>query len=348
MSNRDTHRFCGQGGMIRNALLLGIFALASNHALAKTPIREAPPAIMEAAMADGQRYGVPESDIRYTPKPAIWQFGDRDTTIYLFGSIHSLSYNLKWRSPLMDKLFANATEYAFESYRAESSGNIRTDNDAILDEAMPKVFHYNRPKLLDRVPDDLRAELDRRTKTSFYTMPRYIMNGMPSMFAIQRVFPEAIPSYPNRGGPGVESVLMPEATKSGKFAYSLDEITEVATALWIWDEKDQDALLVDLLRSAKANKLAKPLMIGGMDEGELRWVTGHHALGDMDHLGIMQITSARKTLLKDRNAKWVVKLVERLKRPGKIFVTVGAGHLTGSDSVQSMLEAQGIKVTRIQ
>jgi uncharacterized protein len=334
--------------MIKKFLVAGILLASTNHALAKAPTKAPLPKNMEAVPMPMTSVDVSENDLRYTPKPAIWQFGDRDTTVYLFGSVHKLSYKLKWRSPLMDKLFANSTEYAFETYQRDRTAGKGMDVDALLDEAMPKVFHYNRPKLLDRVPAELRDELDKRTKSQFYNMPRYIMNGMPSMLAVQRLFPELQPNNGRGLGPGVEDVLMPEVAASGKPAFSLDEAVDAVTALWGWDENDQDALLVTVLQAAKTKKFEKPITIGGLDEGELRWATGYDDTANLDSFGLLRIKSARNALLHDRNAKWVVKLVDRLKRPGRVFVTVGAAHLDGPDSVQSMLEAQGIKVTRIQ
>ena len=52
-------------------------------------------------------------------------------------------------------------------------------------------------------------------------------------------------------------------------------------------------------------------------------------------------------LVTRRNAAWTGWLVERLQRPGTVLFAVGAGHLAGRDSVQSMLAARGLAVTRL-
>ena len=44
---------------------------------------------------------------------------------------------------------------------------------------------------------------------------------------------------------------------------------------------------------------------------------------------------------------WTGWLIDRLERPGTVLFAVGAGHLAGRDSVQSMLEARGFTVRRI-
>jgi uncharacterized protein YbaP (TraB family) len=39
---------------------------------------------------------------------------------------------------------------------------------------------------------------------------------------------------------------------------------------------------------------------------------------------------------------------QRLTKPGKVFIAVGAGHLAGRGSVQEQLAKQGITATRVQ
>ena len=55
-----------------------------------------------------------------------------------------------------------------------------------------------------------------------------------------------------------------------------------------------------------------------------------------------------RVLLYQRNARWAGWIRQRMARPGTVFVAVGAGHLAGADSVQSMLSKRGLKVTRVQ
>ena len=56
---------------------------------------------------------------------------------------------------------------------------------------------------------------------------------------------------------------------------------------------------------------------------------------------------AYRMLITDRNARWGEWIVNRLDRPGTVFVAVGSGHLAGKDSVQQWLAARGIASSRI-
>ena len=53
-------------------------------------------------------------------------------------------------------------------------------------------------------------------------------------------------------------------------------------------------------------------------------------------------------LLRQRNARWAGWVKARLGQPGTVLVAVGAGHLAGEGSVQSLLKAKGVKVERVQ
>jgi len=52
-------------------------------------------------------------------------------------------------------------------------------------------------------------------------------------------------------------------------------------------------------------------------------------------------------LITRRNRGFAEWLVRRMDRPGTVLFAIGAGHLTGPDSVQSMLESRGLHVQRI-
>ena len=48
-----------------------------------------------------------------------------------------------------------------------------------------------------------------------------------------------------------------------------------------------------------------------------------------------------------RNRNFANVLADRLDRPGTVLFVVGAGHLTGRVSIQTMLESRGLHVQRI-
>ena len=53
------------------------------------------------------------------------------------------------------------------------------------------------------------------------------------------------------------------------------------------------------------------------------------------------------TMFVERNARWADWIATRMKTPGTIMVAVGAGHLSGPDSVQNKLALLGVKSARV-
>ena len=48
-------------------------------------------------------------------RPALWQVSDRDTTVYLFGTIHLLPKNYAWRTPRFDRALAKSQTLVVET-----------------------------------------------------------------------------------------------------------------------------------------------------------------------------------------------------------------------------------------
>ena len=65
----------------------------------------------------------------------------------------------------------------------------------------------------------------------------------------------------------------------------------------------------------------------------------HSLLHEACHLVVMP--AAR------RNARWADWVAARMAQPGTVFVAVGAGHLAGKGSVQTLLAEKGLKAERV-
>lgn len=88
-------------------------------------------------------------------------------------------------------------------------------------------------------------------------------------------------------------------------------------------------------------------MAGTVEVMELSWSRGD---GDVFNamLDEMRRSSPQtyRVMFVQRNATWAQWIARRLQQPGTAFVAVGAGHLSGSDSVQNKLAMLGIYPTR--
>jgi uncharacterized protein YbaP (TraB family) len=55
-----------------------------------------------------------------------------------------------------------------------------------------------------------------------------------------------------------------------------------------------------------------------------------------------------EVMLTRRNADWTNQIVTLLEGSGTAFISVGAGHLAGADSVQAMLAKRGVTVEEVR
>jgi hypothetical protein len=86
-------------------------------------------------------------------KPAMWKLSDKDTTIYLFGTIHLLPKGTEWRTPVFNQAASSSSDLVVETVIDEANPG------GAVAEMMKLAVSPNLPPLLDRVPANKRAAL---------------------------------------------------------------------------------------------------------------------------------------------------------------------------------------------
>ena len=86
--------------------------------------------------------------------PAMWKVADADTTIYLFGTIHLLPKDTKWRSPAFDKAATGSDTLVVETIIDESNPA------ATLSELFKLAISEGLPPLTQRVAPEKKAALE--------------------------------------------------------------------------------------------------------------------------------------------------------------------------------------------
>ncbi len=262
--------------------------------------------------------------------PALWVLKDEDTTIYLFGTVHVLKPGLSW--------FDEAVKDAFDS-----------SDELILEVIEPDQTEMQ--KLVFSLAID--SENPLRNKLDLEQQGIYD-NAMTSLGLPGNAFDQFEPWFAgiNLGilpllkagydvNSGAEKVLTKESKAAGKTIGQLETVEQqlgyfdglpeksqveylIATAASVDEVTSQIDTMVDLWGEANVEKLGEFMSAGFTDQ----------ILYD--------------TLLTKRNANWVEWIKTRMDKPGTVFIAVGAGHLAGKDSVQAMLGANDLKVTRIE
>lgn len=244
-------------------------------------------------------------------KPALWMVTDGDTTIYLFGTFHALDGSTNW--------FKDGVKSAFQA-----------SDQLVLETVLPKPGAFSIPRTA--VPArHLTAGAGLAPPASFAASTQMVMNAgrRRGMSAAQ----------------GADAALRLAAEGSGKpvaglesFEFQINMFSSLrppTSAQQPTPAQAQDPASMAALSAALAQL-------------QDAWVRGDMTtFVPMLEQMRLQSPEAYRTMFAERNARWASWIAGRLDQPGTVFVAVGAGHLAGSDSVQSQLAAIGVGSYRI-
>ncbi len=265
--------------------------------------------------------------------PPLWVVRDADTTIYLFGSVHWLKPNLGWFDDDVRDAFNRADTLVLETPPVAPAEAQRTQ-DAIGKTA-------DGPTLPERLPAAYRPKLAAALAELGY--PAGAFDRVKPWLAATTL---SILPLKRRGydvSAGVESVLFKAAQGAGKPIVGLEPRVQ---QLGYFDALPDDAQMAMLKR-----QLDNMDTTGDSTDAVLAaWTAGDAAaLGRIIDADQRASSAAfGKAILTDRNRRWAGWIAERMKRPGTVFMAVGVGHLTGSDTVQRALAARGLAARRVR
>lgn len=268
--------------------------------------------------------------------PALWKFGDADTTIYLFGTIHALPPGYKWQDARIGDALAKADTLVIETV---------IDKDP---QAIARLFpppDPSLPPILERVPAKSRPAFVRAVAGS--GLSQAALDRMPTWQAAFMMMGAMMRHLGIQRDAGVENNIAPAfevPAAAGGVPRKIEGLETASAQLALFanlSEADQRELLASIVDGQNDARTDYARMLRAWAKGDEPAIAKAFA-DDKDltpHL--------REVLLRQRNANWTQWLKARLATPGTVFVAVGAGHLAGPLSVQAMLAADGIPVERI-
>lgn len=263
--------------------------------------------------------------------PALWVVKDKDTTIYLFGTIHVLKPGLSWFDDGVKKAFDSSDELVLEM--------VQPDAATMQSIVLSKAYSLTGPTLTERLPEaDRPAYLN--AMTSLGIPPAAFDRAQPWFVATNlSLLPLMKLGYDPKSGP--ETVLTAAATSEKKTIAGLETPEQQIGYLAGLPEPVQIKFLESTLKDL-------PKTAETMDGMVAAWAKGDPAkLADYMNDGLDDSPELAKTLLFDRNARWAQWIKARLAKPGTVFVAVGAGHLAGKQSVIDQLKSLNIKAKRV-
>ncbi len=266
-------------------------------------------------------------------RPALWRMADRDTTIYLFGSIHLLPKDLAWLTPPLNTAIAKSQGLILET--------VLDKNPQAMAALMQQVgMSPNLPPLLDRVPANKRKQVESAAKKA--GVPLAVLDRFETWAAALTLASAGLRDLGLSTDYGVEDTLRKSFSDAGKSVAGLETPAEQLGYFDSLPEATQREFLIGILDDQANASKEFARMIHAWSSGDTAMIAATFD-DELKTSGVLA-----DALLVRRNQRWAAWLVNRMKRPGTVFVAVGAGHLAGGNSVQSMLAKRGFKVWRVQ
>ncbi|KSB89507.1 hypothetical protein AS593_16010 [Caulobacter vibrioides] len=265
--------------------------------------------------------------------PAMWEVSDGDSRIYLFGSMHVLSPDVRWRTPAFDRAYARADKLWFETRVDADPAAIKT----LVDRYGVDLDRSLTEKLPPRTVASLRAALDSRG-ASLDRVDRLRPWAAAMMLS---VLPMTQAGGSVEGG--ADATVTRQAVRAEKPVLAFESFEQQLRLFADLPETVE----VQYLDDVAAEQVAPPRR--GLDLQQA-WLKG-----DVDRLGAILVEGMRRdrpqlyeALLKRRNLAWAQVLDREMAGSGVELVTVGALHMAGPDGLPALMKARGYRVRRVQ
>lgn len=292
--------------------------LATTIALASPSFAKTQPPVTNAVKAQKAR-------------PALWVVRDKDSTLYLFGTMHALSPTTDWNGPAIKNAMATSEEVWFEA---------EPPTDPAMINSVIKQFGIDKANPLSKKlsPAEFKTFAEAIGKLG---MKAEQVDAMRPWFAAMNLAGLPLIEAGYDQSKGADPLLLAAAKASG---------TKVKT---FETAEQQMRFFADLPPAVELDLLRETLKTYKDGPAEIRKMEAAWARGDDKALWAVGGSSMKKqfpavytALISDRNKKWANAIAKELEGRGTDFIAVGALHLVGPDSVQALLKARGYKIQR--
>jgi len=265
-------------------------------------------------------------------EPAIWVVhGKNNSTVYLFGTVHTLRPNAVWKTPKVEQALGESQELWLEI--------ADIDNQAA---AIPLIQKYGldlKQPLSAKLDDAYKAKLAAAAKTIGY--PPAVLDRMQPWLAglTLTMAPLVKAGYDPKSG--VDLMLKAAATQKGEPVKGFETMEQQIRYFADLSPELQIAFLKDTLDDYEKATTQ-------LDRIEKSWEAGDvKAISRAMNSDLKAKAPALyDLLLVQRNKAFARQIEAKLQSPGVAFVAVGAAHLAGPDSVQAQLAKDGVKAQR--
>ena len=290
-----------------------------------------------AGMA-GSWAGAQAPAVKMDAVPAMWQVKGVHGTVYLFGSVHVMKPDVVWETAKVKDALKSSEALWLEVANVDPSAM-----EAMRPVVMQMGMDQEHP-LSTKIPKADVEAIDVEVKKMGLPGESMLEPMKPWLaYMTLSVLPAMSAGFDMNSG--IDEKLLAEAKAEGKPVKGFETAEQQLHYVADMPEAQQVELLHQTLVDLPKSKTQ-------MDEMVADWTRG-----DVDKIAAMENDEMKikspalyQTLLVKRNQKFAETVAGMLKDPkgGTEFVTIGAAHLAGPDSVLKMLEAQGFKAERVE
>ncbi len=264
--------------------------------------------------------------------PGLWVVRDADTEITIFGTMHALPAGEAWLvAPLTTRLDA-ADTLVMEIVLPE-------DRMALAPLVAQLGLRPGQRPLAQRVSKPAAARL--ATTAQRTGVPLAALDRMTTWLAALTISEAMLTSLGLTSDAGVEPALDKRARTAGKAVIGLETPEQQLRFLDNLPEADQVAMLEATLEESEGAREATDRMVALWRAGDVDTLARDF---DKDASASPLLANV---LITDRNIRWADWIAGVMKRPGKVFVAVGAGHLGGPQGLLERLKAKGLTVEKL-
>jgi uncharacterized protein YbaP (TraB family) len=260
--------------------------------------------------------------------PALWVLRDSDTELALYGSVHALPKGLDWFSPAARARFDAADTLVLEA--------VIPDDKTSLGRFVADLG--TRPglkPLISRVGS--KAAPDLIAATARVGLPLARLDQLKTWLAAVTIGEVSLASIGISAADGVEPALLQRAQGQNKPVIGLESIEQQLRYLDGLPEADQLRMLRATIADAGTARADTDRLVALWQAGDVAAIARDFARE------AKASPRLQKTLITDRNRRWADWIAGAMRRPGRVFVAVGAGHFGGADGLLALLKARGLR-----
>lgn len=281
--------------------------------------------LLTLTACDGTATRTDDTAAVHAASPALWQVRSADGhEAWLFGTIHALPENTRWRSSTLEAALLASGLMVVEIDNLADSGAARSALQA-------RAYTASLPPLSKRV-----ATTDRDKLQAIYAatgLSDRDLSGVEDWAAALMI---ANARRTNQADNGVDKALLdgerPVHGLEG-FARQFDRFDQLSPA-------DQAALLSSVI--SEPDDPQEEALVTAWVKGDIA------ALEAQSNSGFLTVPGLKTALLLERNQDWATQIDALIRQDRRPFVAVGAAHMLGDEGLPALLAARGYSVTRLQ